>query len=168
MGLKSARQLMAHYAGAHICASCAVIRVYAMTTVSRDDINPAMLSWARKRVFPTVEAASERLKVPAETLKRWESGEARPTFRQARTIAKRLYIHHSYLFMQRPPLEEPPLLPDLRVAADSPPTPFSVNLMEVINDAKLKQQWYREEMRYDERPPLPYVGQFGLESPIKT
>ena len=124
-------------------------------------INPKILAWARKRLFPTVEAASGPLKVPAQRLEKWERGEARPTFNQARRIADRLRIPFGYLYLSSPPPEAPLPLPDHR---PNPAIPPSIDLIEVIHDAQRKQEWYREEMLHHESPPLPFAGQFNPES----
>lgn len=130
--------------------------------VTKAHINPQVLQWARKRLFPTVEAASGPLRVSAKRLERWERGEDSPTFNQARKMADRLRIPFGYFYLSSPPPEEPFPLPDLRNDTGSPP---SIDLVEVIHDAQRKQAWYREEMQYQQRSPLPFVGRFSLESP---
>ena len=129
--------------------------------VTKAHINPKVLAWARKRLFPTVEAASGPLKVSAKRLEKWERGEDSPTFGQARKMADRLRIPFGYFYLNGPPPEEPFPLPDLRNEAGAPP---SIDLLEVIHDAHRKQSWYREEMQYQERSPLSFVGRFGIES----
>ncbi len=136
-----------------------------MANHNRAFINPQILTWARKRLFPTVEAASGPLKVPAERLEKWERGESCPTFTQARRMAARLRIPFGYLYLSSPPPEAPLPLPDFRFNPGAQP---SIDLTEVIHDAQRKQEWYREEMLYDERPPLPFVGRFSIfDSPSK-
>lgn len=130
--------------------------------VTKAHINPKVLTWARERLFPTVEAASGPLRVPAERLEKWERGEDSPTFNQAHKMADRLRIPFGYFYLSSPPPEEPFPLPDFRNDTGSPP---SIDLVEVIHDAQRKQSWYREEMQYQERSPLPFVGRFSLESP---
>lgn len=130
--------------------------------VTKAHINPKVLTWARERLFPTVEAASGPLKVSANRLEKWERGEDSPTFNQAHKMANRLRIPFGYFYLSSPPPEAPFPLPDLRNETGSPP---SIDLVEVIHDAQRKQSWYREEMQYQERSPLPFVGRFSLESP---
>lgn len=130
--------------------------------ISKANINPKVLRWARQRLFPTIEAAAGPLNVSAKRLEKWERGEDSPTLNQARKMAGRLRIPFGYFYLSNPPPEEPFPLPDLRNEAGVPP---SIDLVEVIHDAQRKQAWYREEMQYQERSPLPFVGRFGLESP---
>ena len=132
--------------------------------VNKANINPQVLQWARKRLFPAVEAASGPLNVPAKRLEKWERGEDSPTFNQARKMAGRLRIPFGYFYLSSPPPEQPLSIPDLRNNAGTPP---SINLVEVIHDAQRKQAWYREEMLYNDRPPLSFVGRFSVKSPIQ-
>ncbi len=132
--------------------------------VTRANITPELLVWARERLFATVEAASERLKVSAKKLEEWESGEVRPTFNQARDIANRLYIPFGYLFLSNPPPETPLPLPDLRTVAGAPSAPPSPDFLEVIHDAQRKQAWYREELFGEGVADLPFVGSFSVTS----
>ena len=77
-------------------------------------------------------------------------------------MADRLRIPFGYFYLSSPPAEEPFPLPDFRNETASPP---SIDLVEVIHDAQRKQSWYREEMQYQERSPLPFVGRFNPNSP---
>lgn len=130
--------------------------------VTKANVNPKVLQWARKRLFPTVEVAAGPLNVSAKRLEKWEHGEDSPTFNQARKMAGRLRIPLGYFYLSNPPPEAPLPLPDLRSNSGEP---SSIDLVEVIHDAQRKQEWYREEMLYAEREPLSIVGKFGMESP---
>ena len=55
-------------------------------------------------------------------------------------------------------------MPDYRDNAGAPP---SLDLLEVVHNARLKQEWHREEVRYQERPPLPYAGRFNIDSSFR-
>lgn len=132
--------------------------------VNKANINPQVLQWARKRLFPSVEAASGPLNVPAKRLEKWERGEDSPTFNQARKMAGRLRTPFGYFYLSSPPPEHPLPMPDFRSSVCAPP---GIDLMEVIHDAQRKQAWYREEMLYNSRPPLSFIGRFSVKSPLQ-
>ena len=132
--------------------------------ISRANITPELLVWARERLFSTKEEASERLGVSTERLEQWEAGQLSPTFNQAREIAGRLFIPFGYLFLSNPPSETPLPLPDLRTVAGTLPRPPSPNFLEVIHDAQRKQAWYRDELLGDRVSELEFVGIFQASS----
>ena len=123
-------------------------------------ITPQMLIWARERLhYGSQFEAAEKLGVPAEKLAAWESGQERPSFRQAQDLARKLRIPFGYLYLSAPQNERLPL-PDLRTVADVPPGRPSPDFLEVLYDALRKQEWYHEQMEAEGVAPLPFVGRF--------
>ncbi len=123
-------------------------------------INPQMLVWARKRLhYSSQSEAAEKLGVTIEKLAVWESGQERPSFRQAQDLAKKLRIPFGYLYLSTPPNERLPL-PDLRTVADVSPGRPSPDFLEVLYDALRKQEWYHEQMEAEGVSPLLFVGKF--------
>jgi hypothetical protein len=63
---------------------------------------PEILVWARKR------AGIDEASIFAVNKKYtdWELGKARPTFKQAQTLAKKLRIPFGYLYLSKPPVEK--------------------------------------------------------------
>ena len=121
-------------------------------------INPQVLKWARERSFSNVGTAATALKVPEWKLDEWERGASRPTFRQAQTLASQLRVPFGYLFLSSTPTETIPL-PDFRTvahgeAAGSPSRDF----LDVVNEAVLRQEWYKEYQEDDGAQPLPFIG----------
>src|SRR5690625_1544771 len=68
-------------------------------------INPNILTWARKRAGLTVPKIAQKLRVKPTQVQHWESGEKRPTFKQAQNFASKTYIPFGYLYLEHPPKE---------------------------------------------------------------
>jgi Zn-dependent peptidase ImmA (M78 family) len=79
--------------------------------------------------------------------------------RQAEHLAGALHVPFGYLFLKQPPKDKLPLA-DFRTIANAAgkATP---DLMDVVNDVIVKQQWYREFLIEEGEKPLPFVGQFN-------
>lgn len=124
-------------------------------------INPAQLRWARERGGLTIEDAARGASVKPEQLLAWESGESRPTFRQAQNLAHSFHAPFGYLFLNAPPQEALPL-PDLRTVGGIPVRRPSVDLMETVRIALQRQEWYLDYQRDHGLEPLPFVGRFTM------
>ncbi len=122
-------------------------------------ITPQVLEWARLRYFQMPEEAAEKLKIPVDKYKSWEDGSEHPTFRQAQMLSARLHVPLGYFFLPTPPKIELPL-PDLRTKANEPPGTPSPDFLEVVQDALLKQQWYRDYQEANGSEHLDFVGKF--------
>lgn len=81
-----------------------------------------------------------------------------PTFRQARRLARALYIPFGYLYLREPPVEKVPLA-DFRAASRARPE-ASPDLLDLLNDILGKQQWLREYRESEGAGSLPFVGSF--------
>lgn len=123
-------------------------------------ITPEILRWARERDQLSTEKAAQRANVKPDRLQAWEKGTARPTFRQAQTLAQRLNIPFGYLFLSSPP-EEKVLLPDLRTVGGQPASQPSAELRDTLSDALEKQSWYREYRENEGAEPLEFVGHYS-------
>jgi Zn-dependent peptidase ImmA (M78 family)/DNA-binding XRE family transcriptional regulator len=122
-------------------------------------ITPGVLAWARARSGLSHTELAAKLKVDSEQIATWERGESHPPFDKAKRIAKELNIPFGFLFLSKPPSIQVPL-PDLRTQADK--EPLSLNFLEVVNDALVKQDWYRDFLREAGEPKLKFVGSFTL------
>ena len=83
----------------------------------------------------------------------------RPSMRQAEHLAGALHVPFGYLFLKQPPTEKLPLA-DFRTIA-SAAGKATPDLIDVVNDVIVKQQWYREFLIEEGSEPLPFVGQFN-------
>ncbi|MEE9247942.1 MAG: ImmA/IrrE family metallo-endopeptidase [Dehalococcoidia bacterium] len=126
-------------------------------------ITPDMVRWARRRSFDSPDVAAQQLNFPK--LKDWENGDARPTFRQAQSLARKLRIPFGYLFLSTPPEEAMPL-PELRTKSGTPPLKPSPDFLDVLYDALRKQEWYHEHLASEEADPIPFVGRFNIQTPV--
>ena len=122
-------------------------------------VTPQVLAWARNRRGLEPAELAHKLSVKPERVLDWESGERRPTFRQARRLADSLYIPFGYLYLSEPPIEELPLA-DFRTIPGEPPRDPSPDFLDLLYDVLGKQEWlrtYRESQGADE---LSFVGSF--------
>ncbi len=105
----------------------------------------------------SVEQLAGALKVDSRTLAAWEAGHQSPPFNRAEKLADKLFIPFGYLFLSKPPTEDFPL-PDLRTVGSVAASKPSLNFIEVVNDALLKQQWYSEYLRESGAKRVSFVG----------
>lgn len=98
-------------------------------------VNAPLLVWARKEAGYSLDQAAERVGVAVAKLRSWESGEARPTLRQAEKLAA-IYRRPYSVFCLAVPPSTPPLaaeyrrLPGVKPGAESPE--LRVALREMI------------------------------------
>ena len=121
-------------------------------------VTPRLLSWARRRRGMETSNHAAKMNVLPETVAAWERGDKRPTFRQARMFARKLYVPFGYLYLQEPPVEVMPLA-DFRTAGGGKPEP-SPDLLDIINDVMGKQDWLMEYKKSEGASDLPFVGRF--------
>jgi Zn-dependent peptidase ImmA (M78 family) len=95
----------------------------------------------------------------------WETGESRPTFRQAQKLAQSLHTPFGYLFLAEPPIEDLPL-PDLRTVGGAPVPRPSVDLLDTIRQSMQRQAWYLEHLHDQGAEPLPFVGRFTPDASV--
>lgn len=123
-------------------------------------INGTMLRWARERAGVSIEAVAERLSKSPDDLAAWERGDAKPTFRQAQTLASVLHVPFGFLFLAEPPEEA--RLPDFRrVSGDPEARRLDANMLDLIRDVLFKHDWYKQILIEEGEEPLPFVGRFG-------
>lgn len=110
-------------------------------------VNPEILSWARVRAGLSLSVLAKKMSVKEERLSAWESGEQKPTFKQARNLANKVYIPFGFLYLQKLP-EESLILPDLRTVGSNENKDFSIDLKDTIRDVITRQQWYQEYVQH--------------------
>jgi len=133
---------------------------------NRAFITGAVLQWARERARIKRDEVARRLNEPEESVVQWERGKDRPTLHQAEKLADLLRIPFGYLFLTAPPVEKLPL-PDFRTVRGAEPIP-SADLIDVVNDVLVKQEWYRGFLLEEGARKLPFVGRFSTRDPITT
>lgn len=128
-------------------------------------INSEILTWARQRADIAPAELAQAIPVKAEKYLAWEQGEKHPTFRQAQTLAKKLSIPFGYLFLPEIPAPTPRIA-DLRTLSVGKHNPFSLEFQDVLDDAKRKQNWYKELLLQEGTEPLAFIGKFSLTNGV--
>jgi Zn-dependent peptidase ImmA (M78 family) len=126
-------------------------------------ITGSVLTWAIERSNETRETLAKKAKVKLQDLERWEQGTPVP-FKKAEAIANGLKVPFGILFLSEPPdltIKLPDMRRRVRTYHQSP------NFIELVHDAQLRQDWYRDLLRSDDEPTLSFVGRFNVLSPIK-
>ena len=103
-------------------------------------IKPKLIKWARERAGTTLEKAKKISKKYED----WEQGKISPTLKQVKIISQKLHVPFGYLFLDEPPEEKLPI-PDFRTVDNEELKEPSLALLEIIYDAKRKQNWLREQ-----------------------
>jgi Zn-dependent peptidase ImmA (M78 family)/transcriptional regulator with XRE-family HTH domain len=129
--------------------------------VERVDVNPRLLTWARKRAGLTVTALERRF----PKLEEWESGALSPTRKQFEAFARATHVPTDWLFLDVPPVERVPIR-DRRTLTEEierRPTP---DLLETIDRCRQRQQWYRSFARGNREPRVGVVGSLAVDDDV--
>ena len=121
--------------------------------MTRVEVKPALLRWARERARLGQAALTKRF----PKLKEWEAGTAFPTLKQLEAFATATHTPIGYLLLAEPPTERVPI-PDFRTVASVRITTPSANLLDTIYVCQQRQEWYRDFARSSAESPLPFVG----------
>ena len=105
--------------------------------------------------------------LPLEKVQALANGEHFPTEAQAEFLANRLRIPYLVLFLDDlPNLDDVPLA-DLRTLSGEKLARPSVDFVDTINAALLRQDWFREYQLLNGVGPLEFVGKFSITDPVK-
>ena len=103
------------------------------------EINPKVLIWARSALGYSESELSKKLKIKESLLKKWESGEERPSFAQLKKVADFLKRPTTtFLLNEVPPAE--PLPKDFRVLEEADIRKLSPDTIIEIRKAQRKRQ----------------------------
>ena len=114
-----------------------------------DDVNPAMIRWARECKGYTQAQVARRsglAKLPA-----WEAGTLAPTPRQLNRLARVLDVAERHLSDDKPP-EQPLPIPDFRAFEGERAPRLSPDLRKTIHVCQLRQEWYHDYALEHEHP----------------
>lgn len=127
-------------------------------------LQPQVLRWARERAGLTEEVLARKVGTKPERVLEWEqTGQLQ--FTQAQKLAKATYTPFGYLYLPSPPEDRLPV-PDFRTVGGIGVMRPSPNLIDVLDDALQRQDWFRDYlMTYGEQP-LPYVGSLSITMPV--
>ncbi|HEX5053120.1 MAG TPA: ImmA/IrrE family metallo-endopeptidase [Planctomycetota bacterium] len=118
----------------------------------RVDVKPDLLRWARERSGLGIDTLTRRF----PKLDTWESGDAKPTFKQLEQFAHATHTPIGFLFLQTPPVEHFPI-PDFRTKPGPRRDRPSPDLLETIYLCQHRQDWYRDFARTRAAAPLAFV-----------
>jgi len=127
-------------------------------------INPRIITWALAQNKLTPEQIATQT-VPAEKIRGWENGEP-ISEDQADFLAGKLHIPYLVLFLTEPPPVDPVPIPDLRTRSGKSVADPSMDFLEVINDALVRQDWFREHKLRQGRQKLSFVGKYTIKDSI--
>ena len=125
-------------------------------------INPEIVHWARQRAGLAPADLAEKMRKPPEKLIEWETGQSRPTFRQAQKLAGQLKVPFGYLFLKEPPQDTLPI-PDLRTIGNTVIPELGQNFRDLLNDILVKQEWFREYQLENGQPKLAFIGSRAMK-----
>ncbi len=127
-------------------------------------LQPEVLQWARKRVGLSVETLAAKIGIKEDKVTDWEqTGEL--TLAQAEKLARVTYTPLGYLFLPEPPEEKLPVR-DFRTLGTQSiqrPTP---DLLDVVNEALLRQDWYHDYAIAAGEEPVAFVGSLVVSAGI--
>ena len=127
-------------------------------------VTPALVAWALKRSRVSVTTVAQKLRVDSHLVEAWqEPNGPRPSFVKAQELAKLLHIPFGFLYLSEPPSADLPL-PDFR-GFDRAYKPSS-DLLELLNDILVKQDWFREHEKDVGAGPLKFVGSYSIRNSI--
>jgi Zn-dependent peptidase ImmA (M78 family) len=128
-------------------------------------VTPAVIQWALKRSGLAPRFIAEKLKIRPVELEAWVQADHDffPPFDKAQELAKLLHVPFGFFFLKQPPSTRLPL-PDFRgFKREYQP---SNELLELLNDILVKQDWYKDHIKESSRKPLPFVGSFDPSDSI--
>jgi Zn-dependent peptidase ImmA (M78 family) len=127
-------------------------------------LQPDCLKWARQRVNLSPAEIARKIGVKEETVLAWEqTGEI--TLVQAEKLAHVTYTPFGYLLLPQPPVEKLPVQ-DFRTFGSSGMPRVSPDLIDTLNEALRRQDWYREYLIENGIQPLAFVGSIQTSDPV--
>jgi len=129
-------------------------------------LQPAVLRWARERGRLEVETLARRIGTSAARVLSWEAdGRIRP--KQVEKLARATHTAVGLLYLPEPPLERLSL-PDFRTLRDQQVATPSPDLLDVLDQAKQRQDWFRDYLVSNGEEPLDWVGSLMADVPVHT
>lgn len=115
-------------------------------------VKPEIINWILQTIqFDNVANSA------VELLNMWKSGEKTPTFNQVEDMSKKTNIPFGYFFLDKPPVEECPIVDYRTVNSLSIPEP-SRNLIDTLDLMTDMQDWMVNYVIENGQDELPYVG----------
>jgi Zn-dependent peptidase ImmA (M78 family) len=102
-------------------------------------VNPAILRWAREKAGYSLEDVARSFSKEVETIQKWETGEAIPTYSQLEKISYNLYHRPVALFFFPEPPVEPDLDQSFRTLPDFEINNLAPGTLRIIREAYARQ-----------------------------
>jgi len=119
-------------------------------------LNPDLLQWARERARLTRDDLAQKMGLVVKRVEEWEeSGKIKADW--AQRLADKTHAPYGYLFLKEPP-EVKLDIPDFRTLEDKGVRRASTELVDTVDIAILRQDWYREYLIAEGEEPLAFVG----------
>ena len=119
-------------------------------------LKPAVLRWARERAGLDAESLAKKVGLGVDRVRFWEeSGELR--FNQAEKLARVTHTPFGYLYLATPPDEKLPV-PDFRTVGNEEMLRPSPELLDILDEAQGRQDWFRDYLVTSGAEPLSFVG----------
>lgn len=128
-----------------------------MTRLREVDITPKVVTWARESAGFTAQEAAHKIGRPVEEITGWESGELRPSMAQIRKASEVYKRPLAVFFLPEPPQDFATLRDFRRLPADVPKE-YSPNLRFLVRQTHARQEWVRDFLESENRPPLGFIG----------
>lgn len=127
-------------------------------------INPEILLWACNRASLDSVALADKARIKHSKIEQWLNGLEKPTFNQAKSLAKALHIPFGYLFLDSPPKDIHTAIPDFRTISSGYIDKISTNLSDIIADILRKQDWFRDYIQKNTGDENPFIGRFNASA----
>lgn len=129
-------------------------------------LRPEVLRWARERAQLDVETLAKKIGTSASRVRSWEAdGRIRP--KRVEKLARVTHTAMGLLYLPEPPVERLPV-PDFRTLRDEHVRTPSPDLLDVIDQATQRQDWFRDYLVSSGEEPLDWVGSLATELPVHT
>ena len=127
-------------------------------------LNPDVLQWARMRAMYDIAVLAGKLKIKREKIEAWETTGIL-TLAHVERLAHVTHTPVGMLYLPERPIEKLPTR-DFRTVAGEPVKQPSPDLIDVLDDAICRQDWYREYQLKNDEPALDFVGSMRIPAQI--
>ena len=116
------------------------------------EVKPEIINWILRTIqFDSVASSA------VDLLNKWRTGEKTPTFNQVEDMSKKTNVPFGYFFLDKPPIEECPIVDYRTVNSLKIPEP-SRNLIDTLDLMADIQNWMVEYVIENGQDELAYVG----------